>query len=101
MNNNPLKETEIVQGDIVRVPVGRGWAIAKVVAKQGAGFIKIIYKNARFNRTQNNEVRVEDVMTSDEAKAFKSGGGNTRIMRPSMGDTSSEEENDKPRGNVL
>lgn len=101
MNNNRLKETELVQGDIVRVPVGRGWAIAKVVAKTGAGFLKIIYKNARFNKTQSTEVRVEDVMTAEETKAFRTGGGRTRIMRPSMGDTSSNEENDRPRGNVL
>ena len=79
---NSGKSFELSIGDIVNVPVGRGWRKAKIIAKKDGGVLKVKLKTGEVM-----EIKSEEIMTADETKNFKKSGGNTRIVRNDNGDS--------------
>lgn len=92
---NSLKETLLLPGDIVRIPMGRGWKKAKIVEKLGDNLIRVKFRS--MGRIKVVDITTDAIMTEEEVKAFHKSGGNTQIVRREgtsvMGNVSDEELN--------
>src|SRR3990167_11284007 len=81
------KSFEVMPGDIVNVPVGRGWRKAKVISKGQGSTIKVKFKTG-----ETTMIKVDEIMTDDETKNFRKSGNNTRSVRNGTGEPMYEDQ---------